>query len=110
MSNASVHLEDKQIDKYLQAHPSELLLIDFYASWCPHCQMVGPILEDLARKYHGKKVEVIKIDADEAENAATKYQVEVLPTIIMYRNGEILERHEGSNDRRFFENLITKYL
>jgi thioredoxin 1 len=110
MTNASIHLEGKQIDKYLSDHANELLLIDFFASWCPHCQMVGPILEDLARKYNGKNVQIIKIDADEAQDSANKYEVEVLPTIIMYKGGKVLERHEGSKDKRFFENLITKYL
>jgi thioredoxin 1 len=110
MSDASVHLKDKQLDKFLQDHADDLVLVDFFALWCPHCQTVGPLFEDLARKYHNKGVVVVKVDVDEAEETAKTYEVEVLPTVVVFRDGKQLERVTGANDRHFFENLITKHL
>jgi thioredoxin 1 len=110
MSDVSVHLKDKELDQFLQDHHDDLVVAEFFALWCPHCQVVGPIFENLARKYQGKKVTVVKIDVDEAEETAKSYEVEVLPTVVLYQDGKQLERVTGANDRRFFENLITKHL
>jgi thioredoxin len=108
MSNKSLHLKQEELKPYLKEHNRDLILIDFYADWCPHCQIVGPLLEKLAQEFH-EQVTVIKIDTEQAEHLAQEYQVEYLPTIIVYR-GQPLERTTGSNTYEFYSSLIKKYL
>ncbi|MBQ6154295.1 hypothetical protein IJI99_00250, partial [bacterium] len=78
MADASLHLSEDLFKKFLREHPKDLILVDFYADWCPHCQTVGPILENVARLYKSKKVWVVKIDTDAYDSLSREYKVDVL--------------------------------
>jgi len=70
------------------------VLIDFFAEWCGPCQMMPPILKDVKSKM-GNGVKVIKIDIDKNQVLASKYQVQSVPTIMIFKNSEIVWRQTG---------------
>lgn len=70
------------------------LLVDFSAEWCGPCKMLAPILHEVAREM-GDAVRVIKIDVDESPAAAAAYQVQAVPTLILFKQGKILWRQSG---------------
>ena len=69
----------------------EPVLVDFWAPWCGPCQMMGPIIEELARELEGK-AKVAKINVDENQATAEKYNVMSIPTFIIFKDGQIIEQ------------------
>ena len=70
------------------------ILVDFYATWCGPCQMMNPILEQVGVNLRDR-LQIVKIDTDKYPNLASKYQVEALPTLVLFKDGEPAERIEG---------------
>jgi thioredoxin len=70
------------------------VLVDFYATWCGPCQMMAPILEEVGANLRDR-LQVVKIDTDKYPNLASKYQIEALPTLVLFKNGQPAERIEG---------------
>ena len=70
------------------------VLVDFYTEWCGPCKMMSPILKDL-KKEMGERLNIIKIDAEKNADAAIKYQVRGVPTLILFKNGRILWQQSG---------------
>lgn len=73
------------------------VLVDFYATWCGPCQMMAPILEQVGANLRDR-LQVVKIDTDKYPNIASKYQVEALPTLVLFKNGQPVEKIEGVSD------------
>lgn len=84
-----------------------LTLIDFSAEWCGPCKMQAPILQELKTKV-GDKVRIIKIDVDRNPDAANIYQVRGVPTLILFRNGQILWRQSGVATTEQLKQLVEK--
>lgn len=70
------------------------VLVDFYATWCGPCQMMAPILEQVGDRLKGR-VQIVKIDTDKYPNIASQYQINALPTLVLFKNGQPVERIEG---------------
>ncbi len=84
---------------------SKPVLFDFFATWCGPCKMQTPILEELAKKM-GDKVEIKKIDIDQHMDLAEKYGIRVVPTLIIEKDGKIMQSLEGVTDL----SALEKYL
>lgn len=85
------------------------VLIDFYATWCPHCKNLAPRIEQIAKEYEGK-ILVGKVDIDKQRDLAKQYKVEEIPIIFLFINNNIVERKEGELSIDELDNLIEKYL
>lgn len=81
-------------------------LVDFFATWCAPCRMQAPVLEDIENHYkENSKVKVCKLDVDEDGEVAMKYGVMNIPTLIIFKNGEISAKFIGLTD---FDEIIAK--
>lgn len=85
------------------------VLVDFYTDWCGPCKMMTPILKDL-KKEMGKKLNIIKIDAEKNADAAIKFQVRGVPTLILFKNGQILWQQSGVVQLPQLKSIINQKL
>ncbi|OAV46123.1 thioredoxin [Lewinella sp. 4G2] len=69
-------------------------LVDFWAEWCGPCRMIGPVVEELATEYEGKAL-IGKVDVDENSELSAKYGVRSIPTILIIKDGEVVDKHVG---------------
>lgn len=85
-----LHLKDEDFNKEIE---KDLVLVDFYADWCGPCRMLSPLIEELAEE--NKNVKVIKVNVDEREDIARNYAVMSIPTLILFEDGEVKNKHIG---------------
>jgi len=82
------------------------VLVDFWAEWCGPCRMVAPTLEEIADE--NDKVTIAKVDVDQEQELAFRFQVSSIPTFILFKNGEVADRMMGAMPKASFENLIER--
>jgi thioredoxin 1 len=84
------------------------VLVDFFAEWCGPCKVMAPILKDVKEKV-GDKVTILKIDIDKNRPAAEHFQIQGVPTLILFRKGEIKWRQSGVVDGPSLERVLNQY-
>lgn len=85
------------------------VLVDFFAEWCGPCKMMGPILKELKQRM-GDRIQVIKVDAEKNPDAAIRYQVRGVPTLILFKEGNILWQQAGVLQAAQLESIINQKL
>lgn len=85
------------------------VLVDFWATWCGPCRMVAPYVEQLAKEYEGKAV-VVKCNVDEAQQIPMQYGIRNIPTLLFFKNGEIVDKMVGASTRAAIEEKLKALL
>lgn len=85
------------------------VLVDFWATWCGPCRMLGPVIEELATEYEGRVV-VGKVDVDNNQEFATKYGVRNIPTVLVFKDGEVVGRQVGVAPKKVYTDALDSLL
>ena len=85
------------------------VLVDFWAEWCGPCRAIAPMVEELAVEFQGK-LKVVKIDVDESTDVAARYRIQSIPTLMVFKGGEEVERVIGAVPKPMLQQRITKHL
>jgi thioredoxin len=101
-----VILTDHNFDKAVQKYP--LLVVDCWAEWCAPCRIVGPVIEALAHDYQGK-IFFGKLDVDHNQGIAGRYQIMSIPTLLIFKEGQLVETKVGALPRQALEGALLKY-
>lgn len=85
------------------------VFVDFWAEWCGPCRMVSPVVEELASEYAGK-ITFVKVNVDENNELASKYNVFSIPTLAIFNKGQIVTQQVGAASKSSYKNMIDKTL
>lgn len=88
---------------------SELTMVDFWAEWCGPCKALGPTIDALADQYAGK-VKVYKLNVDENPDAAQKFRIRGIPTVVFLKNGQMVDQLVGNQPKESFVSAIARHL
>ena len=84
-------------------------VIDFWAEWCGPCRMISPIIEELSKEYDGKAL-VGKVNVDHNPEISMKYGIRSIPTVLILKNGEVVDKHIGTTTKQVLANKIEAAL
>ena len=104
------HVEDigqDGFDAYIKAHPK--VVVDCWAAWCGPCRMVAPVIEELARDYAGR-ITFAKLDVDKNRATATRFAIQSIPTILVFKNGRLVDQKLGAMPRAMLEPALARHL
>ena len=105
--NKPVEMVDATFKEMIQNH--SLVVVDCYAPWCGPCHIVAPVIEELARDYAGK-ILFGKLNVDENREVSMQYQIMGIPTLLVFKNGKLVDTIIGALPRQMLEPKITRYL
>jgi len=88
---------------------SGVSVVDFWAEWCGPCRMITPIIEELAGEYDGK-VKVGKLNVDENSEVSQRYAIRSIPTILIFKDGEVVDRHVGTTTKAALQQKIEQHM
>lgn len=101
---AIIEVKDSNFDEQIQ---SGVKLVDFWATWCGPCKMIAPVLEDLAVDYEGK-ADILKLDVDQNQATAAKFEVMSIPTLIVFKDGQPVDKVVGFQPKENLAQVLDK--
>lgn len=104
----ALEITDATFDKVV-LQSDKPVMVDFWAAWCGPCRMVGPIIDELSNEYDGKAV-VGKVDVDANQEFAAKYGVRNIPTVLVFKNGELVGRQVGVAPKQTYAEALDTVL
>jgi thioredoxin 1 len=104
----------KDMGKYIELNASNFeatiaegtLLVDFWAPWCGPCRMLAPVIEELAEEFDGK-AKICKVNTDEEQDIAVKYGIRSIPTILFFKDGELVDQMVGASSKQVLADKIN---
>jgi len=105
--NEPIEITDATFKEIIQKHP--LVVVDCWAPWCGPCRMVAPVIKELARDYAGK-ILFGKLNVDENPEVSAQYEIMSIPTLLVFKNGKLVDKIVGAMPRQMLEPKITRYL
>ncbi|MFJ3386259.1 MULTISPECIES: thioredoxin [unclassified Lysinibacillus] len=84
-----------------------LVLVDFWAAWCGPCKMIGPVLEEMDAA--GSAAKIVKVDVDNNQGTAAQYQIMSIPSILLFKDGELVDKTVGFQPKEALEAFIAKH-
>lgn len=87
---------------------SKVVLVDFFATWCGPCQMLAPVLEKISSSR--ADFDIAKVDIDEAQDLAYKYGIQVVPTMVIFKDGKVMKKIEGYHDENEIASEMAEYV
>ena len=104
----ALELTDANFDE-LVMQSDKPVLVDFWAVWCGPCRMIAPMIEELAGEYNGKAI-VGKLDVDNNQESSVKFGVRSIPTLLVFKDGELVDRHVGAVPKETLSKSIDSNL
>lgn len=98
-NNFSVEVESK----------NQVVVVDFWASWCGPCKMIAPVIEELSGEFEGK-VQFVKVNVDDNPEVSRKYRIASIPTIMVFNNGSVAETMVGFRPKQELKSVIERYV
>ncbi|MFA5449506.1 MAG: thioredoxin [Clostridia bacterium] len=106
MNDKVKNLTDADFDATIKS--DKVTLVDFWATWCPPCKMLAPIIDSVASEI-GDKVNIAKVDIDRSPSISSRYRVMSVPTMIIFKDGEVMERMAGVRQKPQILEVLKKY-
>lgn len=100
------HINSEEFNKEVLEN-ERVVLVDFYATWCPPCKMLVPVLEKVASSR--ADFDVIKVNIDESQELANEYRIEVVPTMVIFKDGKPVDKIIGLVDERKIAEVMSNY-
>lgn len=82
-------------------------IVDFWAEWCAPCRQISPIISDLASRY-GDRIKILKMNIDENPSTPGKFGVRAIPTVLAFRDGQVVDQITGARPKKSFEEMVEK--
>ena len=101
------YIQDSELNELLSK--SELVVLDYTATWCGPCRIISPFIDKLAEEY-AERAQVVKIDLDQNKENAKKFEIRSIPAVLIFKNGEVVERLIGKANYETFSQALEKHL